>query len=252
MTSTSNAIANNYKSVQALSKQLNNFFVSHGFSNNERQGFMRNPRQYAWKEFNYPDAPDGFKYLNEDDIRAAVFYGTHMVETIHKRRAWLKNVEGKKSLLQRHVDASITGLQMSLAKAFPSMSWIAESSMNAEPYINTHGGYYQTHTVRVPLTWNKKINAEEIAVVKAGDGMRVVLDATERKLDRLANEDISAYHCQVVKAKHGKAEMDEAWVMRLATSDGYITATHKEFSRCESLIRRRVKDTVVKELLGEF
>jgi hypothetical protein len=53
-----------------------------------------------------------------------------------------------------------------------------------------------------------------------------------------------------MKVKGKKPDIEAGWVMRYETSDGAILSYQKEFSRCESLLRRRIKDTVMKELMN--
>jgi hypothetical protein len=72
-----------------------------------------------------------------------------------------------------------------------------------------------------------------------------------RDLSRLTDQGIYAYEVVAVKAKNKKAEMETGWLMSYPTgSDTDVRAYHKEFSRCESLLRRRIRDTVTKELMG--
>ena len=89
-----------------------------------------------------------------------------------------------------------------------------------------------------------------IALVRAGDGMRFIMNSQERKLSRINDDGIKAWSVVVMKVKGKKPDIEAGWVMRYKTSDGAILSYQKDFSRCESLLRRRIKDTVMKELMN--
>ena len=73
--------------------------------------------------------------------------------------------------------------------------------------------------------------------------------AKKKNLTRLSKQGIVAYACETLKVYRGEATIENAWVLKYKAPDDTILATHTEFSRAESLLNRRIKDTVVKELV---
>jgi len=59
----------------------------------------------------------------------------------------------------------------------------------------------------------------------------------------------SAYKVQALKVKHKQGEIEEGWVLAYDYDDKIISAFHAELGRAESLINRRIKDTIEKILL---
>jgi hypothetical protein len=104
--------------------------------------------------------------------------------------------------------------------------------------------------VHLPATWTKKVYDKGISRVKAGDGMRIILNSQERRLSRINDDGIRAWSVVALKVKGKKPDIEAGWVMRYKTSDDAVLSYQKEFSRCESLLRRRIKDTVMRELMN--
>jgi hypothetical protein len=162
-----------------------------------------------------------------------------------------REVDTPKTTIQKSKEASQLNAQTSLNSAFPSISWDVEPFMRGDISVEKGRGAWGSskYVVGVPVTWNKKVFDNGIAEVKAGDGMRFVMDAKERKLERLNDMGIRAFSTAVLKVKNKQAEIENAWVMSYETSDDPVLAVQPEFNKCESLMRRRIKDTVTKELL---
>jgi len=135
-----------------------------------------------------------------------------------------------------------------LSLAFPSLNWHVD--VMSDIGFEERKSYYGDNTVNLKLSWNTKVSKKQIATVNAGDGMRFILDATERHIERLNEIGIRAYSAAALHVKHKKLSIENAWVMTYERDGNKaIKAIHKEFSRAESLINRRIKDEVVGLLL---
>jgi hypothetical protein len=246
-----NPYRNNYEAIRYLSKMIDGYFEGHGFTNESKKELADNPDQFAWKSHDYPHAPEAFQYLPKEDVGTAARYGYQLFRRIRELREINRGVDTPKTIIQKSKEASELNAITSLNSAFPSISWDVESFMRGDISVEKGRGTWGTskYVVGVPVTWNKKVFDNGIAEVKAGDGMRFVMDAKERKLERLNDIGIRAFSSAVLKVKNKQAEIENAWVMSYETSDDPVLAVQTEFNKCESLMRRRIKDTVTKELL---
>ena len=104
--------------------------------------------------------------------------------------------------------------------------------------------------VMVPISWNKKIYQEGISVVQAGDGARFVLDCKERKIARLNNDHIRCWAVRAVKRKHKICTIENATVMKYDAGGDVVLSISDSFSKSESLIRRRIKETALDVLMA--
>ena len=246
-----NPYRNNYEAIRYLSKMIDGYFEGHGFCDRGKKEISDNPEQFGWKSHDYPHAPEAFKYLPQEDVATAARYGMQLFKRIRDLRRINREVDTPKTTIQKSKDASQLNAQTSLNSAFPSISWDVEPFMRGDISVEKGRGTWGSskYVVGVPVTWNKKVYDNGIAEVKAGDGMRFVMDAKERKLERLNDIGIRAFSAAVLKVKNKQAEIENAWVMSYETSDDPVLAVQTEFNKCESLMRRRIKDTVTKELL---
>ena len=245
-----NHYRNNYEAIRYLSKAIDGYFQGYGFSDESKKEIAYNPDQFAWKSHDYPHAPEAFKYLPQEDVGYAARHGSQLFQRIRNLRQINRSVDEPETVIQRARNATQLNAETSLNSAFPSISWEAEPFINGDIRVDRKRGTWgHTYEVGIPVTWNKKVYDQGISVVKAGDGMRFIMDSKERELDRLNEQGIRAYSVAALKVKNKVAEFENAWVMAYHTSDDPILAIQTEFSKCESLMRRRIKDTVTKELL---
>lgn len=245
-----NPYRNNYEAIRYLSKMIDGYFEGHGFCDRGKKEISDNPEQFGWKSHDYSHAPEAFRYLPQEDVSIAARYGMQLFKRIRDLRRINREVGTPKTTIQKSKEASQLNALTSLNSAFPSISWEVEPFMRGDISAERIRGVWGiNYRVGVPVTWNKKVFDNGIAEVKAGDGMRFVLDAKERKLERLNDMGIRAFSAAVLKVKNKEAEIENAWVMSYETSDDPVLAVQTEFNKCESLMRRRIKDTVTKELL---
>jgi len=241
---------NNYHAIRHLSHAIDKYFEAYEFSNDNKKDIAYNPDQYAWKDINYDTAPKAFKVMPSEDISHAQRYGAHLLKRIQQIRAVRKSVQPMQTVIEKSKEATKLNGVSSLNDAFPSISWEVTPYVSGSMYCERLRGVWGVnYEVGIPVTWGKRVYDNGIDNVKAGDGMRFIMDAQERKLDRLNNIGIRAFSVVALKVKNKEAEFDNAWVMKYETSGDPVTAIQTEFSKCESLITRRIKDTVTKELM---
>ena len=241
-----------YKAILQLSKGINEFFNTYGFCNDEKKHMCKNTGQYAWKSFNYADAPEGFKHLSEGDQSSVARYGAGMLESIQDLRNRTKYVPEPHGIISRARETTNLYASSDLNVAFPSMHWDAKSRLGGEISVKNNEKSWSRKEVEVslPVTWATRVYDKGISLVRAGDGMRFILNAEERYIDRFNDEKIRVFSVLALKVKRWNAEMENSWVMSYETSEEPILSVQANFSRCESLLRRRIKDTVMKELMN--
>ena len=247
---TNNTDLNNYQAIGYLSNAIQKYFEAYDFSNENKKDIALNPSQYGWKSFDNDYAPKVFRSLPDEDVGHAQRYGSNLIKRIQELRSISRNVSPMQTVIEKAREATkINGIS-SLNHAFPSINWevmpYVSGSMYCEKQRNVWGTTYE---VGIPVTWSKRVYDFGIDKVRAGDGMRFIMDAQERKLDRLNDIGVRAFSVVALKVKKKEATYENAWVMKYETSGEPVTAIQSEFSKCESLMTRRIKDTVTKELM---
>jgi len=241
---------NNHHAIRHLSYAIEKYFEAYDFSNDNKKDIALSPSQYGWKAFDYDTAPKLFKSLPDEDVGYAQRYGSHLLKRIQELRAMRKSTPSMQTVIEKAKEATKLYGVSSLNDAFPSISWEVTPYTTGSMYCERLRGVWGVnYEVGIPVTWGKRVYDQGIDNVKAGDGMRFIMDAKERKLDRLNDIGIRAFSVVALKVKNKEAEYDNAWVMKYETSGDPVTAIQAEFSKCESLITRRIKDTVTKELM---
>lgn len=244
---------NNIKVIEHTREELSRFFKAYDFSGDEIKEFCRDSSSYTWKNFDYDGAPTVLKLMGEsigrDNIRNVVHYGRGLVNLITDHRSKAKYVEDK-SVIKKAIESNGVWATSELNQAFPSRGWEVRCERGSKPYVERQTGRYgDNFNVDIPLGWGKTVYAEGIATVKSGDGERFVMSANKKDFARLIKDGVVAYECDILRAYRDDATITKGWVLKYETYDDTILATHPEFSRAESLLKRRIKDTVVKELV---
>lgn len=251
---------NNYFAIKRMSKALGLFFKAHEFSDENIKNFTYNPNQFEWKSFDYPDAPRGLKELPMEDANFCARYGANLIRQLRRLRKVQGVDDTPKTIIQKSKDTSRVYAECALKECFPSMRWHIRPVMSGNLYVERERQDYGQYdwVVTVPITWYRKVNSEGLSIAAAGDGNRFIMDVKPRDLSRLSDQGIYAYEVVAVKAKNKRAEMETGWLMNYPTGSQVhmrsfetdVRAYHKEFSRCESLLKRRIRDKVTKELMG--
>ena len=247
---TRETMVNNYHAIRYTSKALDKYFEAYGFEADHKKEIVSDPRQFAWKDVLKGMCPEAFNYIPKEDAELAQRYGSQLVQRIQSLRAINRDAEGHQTVLSKAREASRLNAESKLSSAFPSLNWIANPNMDGELGVDrVRKSYEWKHLVDIPITWSKKVYDAGISTVMAGNGMRFVMNAQERKLKRVNDAGIRAWAVVALSVKKKEATYEDAWVMSYETSDDPVLSIHSNFSKCESLLRRRIKDTVTKELL---
>jgi len=240
----------NYLRIKQLKANIKVFLTINGFSVEEIKKISENPHQYQWKNFDYEGAPFGLKILSESQMRSAAKYAGGLFISLHSIKLKMKSRNIQKTVIDKAMEATDLYASTELKCAFPSFSWYVTSSLSGGVSANLQRSYMSDVDVHLPATWVKKVHDKGISRVKAGDGMRFIMNSQERRLSRINDDGIRAWSVVALKIKDKKPDIEAGWVMRYKTSDDAVLSYQKEFSRCESLLRRRIKDTVMRELMN--
>ena len=225
--------------LRQAAREMRDTFNMHGdFSKQASSG-----RQYSISTQYYRRLEDEFG--NDTAYSVITTYGK-ICQSINFIRRQLREYK-KAGVLDDAEKKSVSLACIALETTFPSMRWaVVPSKQLSFEYKNR---FYGDNTVSVRITWDRKVKQNNIEVVKAGDGFRFIMDANEVELRRLNEEGIRAYKVQALKVKHKQGEIEEGWVLAYDYDDKIISAFHAELGRAESLINRRIKDTIEKILL---
>lgn len=241
------------KVVEHAKEELSKFFKRYDFLPHEIKNFCKCCRQYNYKGFGYKDAPEPLKLvadtMGRDSIDPIIRYGANFLDIIKTHREKAQYVEDRTELQKTAGDNKVWATS-ELNQLFPSKGWEVTCHKFNKPYVEKQtGSYNPSFIVDIPIGWGHRVYEESIATVRGGDRERFVMSARKKNYARLAKDGIVAYDCKVLKVHNDEATMEDAWVFKYETPTDMILATHKEFSRAESLLNRRIKDTVVGELI---
>ena len=120
----------------------------------------------------------------------------------------------------------------------------------------THGIRLSDNTIKLHITWLRRVFNHGIAKAKAGNGPRFVLNAipvTVKKNGyyrgrKPSNLEFRTYEAQTVQHKKNKVQIQNEWVLVYDGFDQSITAVGKNYMQALSLLERRVKDATLRAL----
>jgi len=120
----------------------------------------------------------------------------------------------------------------------------------------THGIRLSDNTIKLHITWLRRVFNQGIAKAKAGNGPRFVLNAIPVTVKRNgyyrgrkpSNLDFRTYEAQTVQHKKNKVQIQNEWVLVYDGFDQSITAVGKNYMQAMSLLERRVKDATLRAL----
>ena len=239
-----------YASLAALKKNAQFTYKQIGLSKDATKELVKHCRENSYITHN---ATSGMDYFNSTTARILVNQYGRCVNEIHKTRQMLRAVENK-SNIQEAMYESKSNAYRAFSQAFPSAKVETKCEIGEEVSCrelhSSWGGVVEGGAlVTVAIGWNKKIYEEGISVVQAGDGARFILDSKERKITRLNNDYIRCWAVRSVKRKHKKCYIENATVMKYDAGGDVVLSISDSFSKAESLIRRRIKDSAVDVLM---
>jgi len=120
----------------------------------------------------------------------------------------------------------------------------------------TMGMRNSDNTIKLHITWLRRVFNQGIAKVKAGNGNRFVLNAVPVMVKRNghyrgrkpSNLEFRTYESQTVQHKKDRVQIQHEWVLIYDGFDQSITAVGKHYSQALSLLERRVKDATLRAL----
>jgi len=234
-----------YKKLESLRTAAHDMRVSFKIKGDANKEFALG-RKYALKNLHvYRDMKTNFG--NDVTNQVINLYSSTCGE-ISKTRSLLRRYEYQRTPIKEATVLSVEKSLMTLNMLFPKSHW----SVNVDKDICFSPGLsaYHDNVVGVKITWLKKVFLKGIHRVKAGDGMRFILDADEMNSPRLLAEGIKVFKVKSLKYKKKTGSVNDAWVMKYDYNYGdQITAIHEELGRAESLINRRIKSKVEQLLL---
>jgi hypothetical protein len=240
-----------YKSAKMASHYLDASFKMLGFTTEQRKFFCERPQ-----DFRYGDTPrdckPSFTRFTSAVFDQGVFHSLYAaLEEVRERRGRLAKVNDTNIFAQAKLDSEAC-VRSIIGTHFPKLKLDNVRAKNTvDEYIERkHSAYFGTsYNITIPITWSRTVGDKDIALVGDGRLVHLVLQAKERKLDRLSGEDIKAYKCLSMTGNGGNPQLHDVWVMRWDNGTTSITALKKDFSKAENLLRRRIKKAVTDVLL---
>jgi len=148
---------------------------------------------------------------------------------------------------------------LSIIEQWPSGNFAVE--VYSDPHDcgvdpSTHGIRLSDNTIKLHITWLRRVFNQGIAKAKAGNGLRFVLNAIPVTVKRNgyyrgrkpSNLEFRTYEAQTVQHKKNKVQIQNEWVLVYDGFDQSITAVGKSYMQAMSLLERRVKDATLRAL----
>lgn len=202
--------------------------------------FVEKSQNYAWTS----DAPSWASHLHSGTFSALANFIRKLHLEIRNARNNMQSRDPQ-TMRQRYTDSSSVAASTTLSSCFPSMkNFHVEVSYKPSSEIHGKENPYANMFV-IPVHWYRSVYSKGISGVKAGDGARFVLSAKPLTLHRLERDHVKAYKCRTLRRHMRTNSLHTEWVMRYSVDDlSDVTAAHTQFSNCESLLKRRIRDKV--------
>lgn len=229
-----------YSSIKKNAELIKISCKESGIAKKHMAEFIEKSQNYAWTS----ESPSWASHLHSGTFSALANFVRKLHLEIRGTRSNMQLREPQ-TMRQRYTDSSSVAASTALSDCFPSMkNFHVEISYEPSSEIfgkeNPHSNIFV-----IPVHWYKSVYLRGIAGVKAGDGARFVLSAKPLTLNRLERENIKAYKCRTLRRHMRMNSLHTQWVMRYSVDNlSGVTAAHTEFSNCESLLKRRIRDTV--------
>lgn len=240
-----------YENIKLAAHYLDTSFKTLGFTAEQRKYFCEHPVKFRYGDTPSECKPEFTRYTRVG-FDQGVFHSLYAaLEEVRERRAQLAKVEDKNIFTQAKLSSEIC-VRSIIATNFPKLKLDqVQAKRSCHEHIEKKvSSYFGTsYNVNVSVSWSRSIGDKDIAVVNDGKLVHLVLHAKERKLDRLNSEGIKAYKCVSMTGNNGEPKLHDTWVMRWSNDTTSIVALSTEFSKTESLLRRRIKKAVTDVLL---
>ena len=240
-----------YQSAKMASHYLDASFKMLGFTTEQRKYFCEHPTDFRYGDTPRECKPDFTKFTS-NGFDQGIFQSLYCaLEEVRERRGRLAKVNNTNIFAQAKLDSEVC-VRSIVGTNFPKLKVdhvVAKKTV--DEYIERkHSAYFGTsYNITIPITWLRTVGDKDIAMVDDGRLTHLVLQAKERKLDRLNGEDIKAYKCLSMTGNNGIPHLHDTWVMHWSNDTTSITALKKDFSKAENLLRRRIKKAVTDVLL---
>ena len=240
-----------HRSLDALKQSAAQTYKQMDLTHDATKRLVQHSREHTYVSNNAVSSVVG---LNSTSARILISHFSQCVHEIHKTRKMLREVENKSRLDEARYESKSNSYR-AFMDAFPSATVETSCEIGGQvhclPLYNKWDSLVEGGAdVMVPISWNKKIYQEGISVVQAGDGARFVLDCQERKIARLNNDHIRCWSVRAVKRKHKICTVENATVMKYDAGGDVVLSISDSFSKSESLIRRRIKETALDVLMA--
>jgi hypothetical protein len=240
-----------YESIKLAAHYLDASFKTLGFTAEQRKYFCEHPEAFRYGDTPSECKPEFTRYTRSG-FDHGVFHSLYAtLEEVRERRAQLAKVRDTNIFSQAKLNSELC-VRSIIAANFPKLKL---DQVHAKKLVDEHiekkvSSYFGTsYNVNVSVSWARTIGDKDIAIVNDGKLIHLVLHAKERKLERLNSEGIKAYKCVSMTGNNGDPKLYDTWVMRWANDTTSIVALSTEFSKTESLLRRRIKKAVTDVLL---
>jgi hypothetical protein len=218
-----------YESIKIAAHYLDASFKTLGFTAEQRKYFCEHPEAFRYGDTPSECKPEFTRYTRSG-FDHGVFHSLYAtLEEVRERRAQLANVRDTNIFSQAKLNSELC-VRSIIAANFPKLKL---DQVHAKKSVDEHiekkvSSYFGTsYNVNVSVSWARTIGDKDIAIVSDG----------------------KAYKCVSMTGNNGDPKLYDTWVMRWANDTTSIVALSTEFSKTESLLRRRIKKAVTDVLL---
>ncbi len=219
--------------------------------------------RYLPMSSNYRYSASFPEYLDEKSYDQVTFNEvSDAVDTLYQRiRSHRQGIKGVPSdydtCFQRNARLSCQLAQSTLDSAFRTWSnYTVSALVEYRDHQEIPDRDKNNPEIVIPIHWKKSVYDNDIEIVEGGKQRHFILSASPFNLNRLTRDNIEAYGCKSLTVRRDRsnygsshtAEIHDGYVMTYWVGGKRISAIHHDFGRTESLLRRRIQDTVMKRL----
>lgn len=194
--------------------------------------------------------------MTKDTTRGVMSTWRDCRNAISESRSNRRKVVGLNSIAKEKSTIKLKAT-LSIAQQWPSGNFAVE--VYSDPHDcgvdpATHGIRLSDNTIKLHITWLRRVFNHGISKAKAGNGPRFVLNAIPVTVKRNgyyrgrkpSNLEFRTYEAQTVQHKKNKVQIQNEWVLVYDGFDQSITAVGKNYMQALSLLERRVKDATLR------
>lgn len=225
-------------------------FTKSTFINAEERRNVFNEESYTW---------DLQRTVPEFYLRYGKRFGNRLLDHVKTTQDEIQTMRmmlrkpRRKSVIERNADTSKTYAENTLKMMWPKYNWRTNAqAMNGDACnASEEANPFRVITVTVAPSWHKQVYKNDFEIVTGGSGKYFIMHMSRVSTFYTDQEDIIAFRARALQMHKNKLTLHDGWVVthdNLGESMDRQVAFGWDFAKAHSLLRRRIKDAVLRKL----